>query len=215
MSMKRSLAFHNFRNLFLVVTRYRSRIDRPIPDYCPDVPAPKHSFGTEVNQGLQLLYADHEVQNSESATKITRTNANNFQQPTPSRPKPDYPSWTRWIFGAILTLVLPFWKEKLNKLLKLEEEVEMVAEVVENVAETVERVAVVTEKLSSEVADKIPGDGKLKKAALLIERASTEATKDARIAEDIIHKVEELKQDVETLIEPHVFDRENFAGKKI
>ncbi|GFZ10242.1 hypothetical protein Acr_21g0008410 [Actinidia rufa] len=81
----------------------------------------------------------------------------------------------RWTLGAILSL-LPFGKEKWEGFLRIEGQVENVAEAVENVAEVVEKVAGVAEK---------------------------EAAKDANFAINVIHKVEELKQEVvEKVVEP-------------
>lgn len=65
----------------------------------------------------------------------------------------------------------------------------MVVEEVENVAEVVEMVAVKVEKVSSEVADKLPENGKLKETALVVEQISKAAAKDAQVALDFIHKV--------------------------
>ncbi|KAI3978607.1 hypothetical protein MKX01_015782 [Papaver californicum] len=212
MSVKKT--FQNFRNILVMLTRYRSSVNCPILYNRPDVPILKHRCGSDhQNQGLQLLNPDnHAVHTAESLPQITRKVdiGRTVQQLTPSHATSVYRSWTlwtRWILGAMLTLILPFWKAKWQKLLRLEAEVNMALEVVEHVAETVEKVAVVTEKLSMEMADKLPGDGKLKKAVLLVERVSQESEKDARLTQDILHKLDDLKQDVEKLIEP-IFDGE-------
>jgi hypothetical protein len=65
----------------------------------------------------------------------------------------------------------------------------MVVEEVEIVAEVVEKVASASEKISAEVADKLPAKGKLKEAALFVEHVSEEAVRDAQLTEDFIHKV--------------------------
>lgn len=65
----------------------------------------------------------------------------------------------------------------------------MVAEEVESVAEVVEKVAIKAEKMSSEVANKLPENGKLKETALIVEHISKEAAQDAQLTLDIIHKV--------------------------
>lgn len=62
-------------------------------------------------------------------------------------------------------------------------------EEVENVAQIIERVATVAEKVSAQVADKLPDHTKLKETALLIERVSEIAAQDAQLTQDIIHKV--------------------------
>ncbi|KAG5543914.1 hypothetical protein RHGRI_016616 [Rhododendron griersonianum] len=74
---------------------------------------------------------------------------------------------------------------------------------VESVAELVEKVASVAEKVSSEVADVLPEDSKLKDAAQLVEYVSKEAEKDAHLILKLIHKVDKLKQEaVERVVEP-------------
>ncbi|XP_026432939.1 uncharacterized protein LOC113330340 isoform X2 [Papaver somniferum] len=199
--------FQNFRNIFVILTRYRSSVNCPIIYNRPDVPILKHRCGSDDQNHKP---DDHAVHTAESLTKIKVDMDRTVQQLTPSDTTYVYRSWTlwtRWILGAMLTLILPFWKAKWQKLRRLEVEVEMAVEVVEHVAETVEKVAVVTEKLSMEMTDKIPGDGKLKKAVLFVERVSEEAEKDARLTEDILHKLDDLKEDVEKLIEP-IFDGE-------
>lgn len=65
----------------------------------------------------------------------------------------------------------------------------MVVEEAESVAKVVEKVATVADKISAEVADKLPENGKLKEAALLVERVSEEAFRDAQLTEDFLHKV--------------------------
>ncbi|KAK1359214.1 hypothetical protein POM88_043688 [Heracleum sosnowskyi] len=76
---------------------------------------------------------------------------------------------------------------------------EKAAEEVEYVAEVVEKVAITTEKVSEEVANNLPGNGKLKEAALIVEHLSSVAASDAQLAENIIHKANDLKEDVEEL----------------
>ncbi|PON34125.1 hypothetical protein PanWU01x14_346920 [Parasponia andersonii] len=112
-----------------------------------------------------------------------------------------FPSWARWILGSMLT-VLPFSKEKWEKLQAIEGKAEIVVEDVENIAEVVEKVAIVAEKVSSEVADKLPDNGRLKETALFVERVSKKAVQDAQLTKDFIHKVDELKHDLQIETEP-------------
>ncbi|XP_077224905.1 uncharacterized protein LOC143858154 [Tasmannia lanceolata] len=139
------------------------------------------------NQGMNSSTGEHG-----GRSKLNANMENKLQPAAPNPPKPGFPLWARWVLGSILSLFL-------MKILKIESEVENVAEMIENAAEVVEKVAEVVEKVSSEVADKLPDDGKLKDAVLLVERVSNEAAKDAQTTIDFIHKVDELKQEVETL----------------
>ncbi|KAJ4716843.1 Plastid-targeted protein 2 [Melia azedarach] len=127
--------------------------------------------------------------------------------PAPAPPRFSFAVWARWVLGSILSLSLPFWKLKREKLKKIEGEAEMVVEEAETVAEVVEKVATAAEKLSADVADILPDHSKLKEAALFVERVSKETAHDAHLTKNFIHKVDELEQDLsnmETVIEPLV-----------
>jgi len=65
----------------------------------------------------------------------------------------------------------------------------MVKDTAEAVAEVVEKAATVAEKASSEVAEQLPENGRLRAAAVLLEHASKEVGEEAHLAHDIIHKV--------------------------
>lgn len=62
-------------------------------------------------------------------------------------------------------------------------------EEVEEVAKVVEKVATVAEKVSEDVAEMLPEDGKLRKAALVVEHASKQTAHDAELTEEFVHKV--------------------------
>ncbi|KAL0559854.1 hypothetical protein IC582_000234 [Cucumis melo] len=104
-----------------------------------------------------------------------------------------FPAWAKWIFGTLLSLLVPNW----NKLQRIEDEAEMVMEEVENVAEVVEKVAELTEKVSTEISEKLPEKSKLKEAAQVVENYSKEIAHDAHLTQDILHKVEEWKQKID------------------
>ncbi|BFG41211.1 hypothetical protein CerSpe_274850 [Prunus speciosa] len=103
--------------------------------------------------------------------------------------------WFKWMLGSILSLMLPFWAQNWGKLKRIEGRAEIVMEEVENVAEVVEKVANVAEKVSADVTE-LPDNTKLKETVLLVERASKVAAQDAQLTQDLIHKVETLKQDL-------------------
>jgi hypothetical protein len=65
----------------------------------------------------------------------------------------------------------------------------MVKDMAETAAEVVEDVAAAAEKVSAEVSGQLPEDGRLRHAAVLVEHASHEVAEEARLAQDIIHKV--------------------------
>ncbi|XP_010690209.2 uncharacterized protein LOC104903797 [Beta vulgaris subsp. vulgaris] len=125
--------------------------------------------------------------------------------PTPARPpsptRPPSPAgrvpWIKMVFGSVFSLLLAFWAPKWTTLLRIGGEAEVVLKEVEQTAEIVEKVATVVEKLSEDVANHLPDDNKFKKTVLVVEHISQEAAKDAYIAENLIHKVEVVKQDLE------------------
>lgn len=80
----------------------------------------------------------------------------------------------------------------------------MAAEMAETAADVVEKVATMAEKMASDAAKNLPEDGKLKGAALFVEHASKEVAEEAHLAKDIIHKVDEVKHEVEMFVEPIV-----------
>ncbi|KAL4196440.1 hypothetical protein AMTRI_Chr04g183170 [Amborella trichopoda] len=120
--------------------------------------------------------------------------------------------WAMWALGS-LSLFLPFRKTNRNKAIKIEGEVEEVIEKVETVAKVVEKVAIVVEEVSSYIADKLPEGGNLKEAAILVENVSKEVVNNAQVAKDLIHKLGELKDEVEEVIEPVVKNQELLRAK--
>ncbi|XP_028080682.1 uncharacterized protein LOC114282239 isoform X2 [Camellia sinensis] len=154
-----------------------------------------------------ITATDSQISSTPATTDMVTKHENNNVQPSvpPPPSKPSFPTWVKWLLGSILTLVLPFWKQKWEKLLLLEGEVEAVVEEVEIVAEVVEKVATTAEKVSADMAEKLPDNEILKEAALFVEKVSTATAKDAELTKNFIHKVEELKDDLtdlETMVEP-------------
>uniref|UniRef100_A0A0D3HD22 Uncharacterized protein n=1 Tax=Oryza barthii TaxID=65489 RepID=A0A0D3HD22_9ORYZ len=106
-------------------------------------------------------------------------------------------TWARLVVGSVLAAMAPFLQSKWATLLRIQSEVEMVKDAAETTAEVVEEVAAAVEKASAEVAEaeQLPEHGAHK-------RASREVAEEAHLAHDIIHKVDEIEEDVKTMIEP-------------
>ncbi|CAK9159138.1 unnamed protein product [Ilex paraguariensis] len=121
-------------------------------------------------------------------------------------------SWTCWLLGMVLSIVLPFWRQGLTPLQALRNKVDTIVETAELVVDVVEKAAEEVEKIADEVADKLP-EGGLKAAAVLIGDIAEETAKDARIADDLIDKVEEVQEEVESFFET-VTNQENEAPKE-
>ncbi|KAK4792234.1 hypothetical protein SAY86_022669 [Trapa natans] len=99
-------------------------------------------------------------------------------------------SWTWWILGAVVAVVLPFTKSRWGPLLKLKNEVETVVEMAEEVTEVVEKVA-------EDVAELLPQGGKLRDTVELVEHVAEVTAKDAHMVKGFIEKLEELEKEVE------------------
>lgn len=84
----------------------------------------------------------------------------------------------------------------------------------ETALETIEKVAEFTEKIASDVADALPGDGRLKKAALKIEAIADQVDNDAEKAEALLHKVDQIEEKVDELMEP-IIDKGEDREKEI
>ncbi|PON41438.1 hypothetical protein PanWU01x14_289610 [Parasponia andersonii] len=112
--------------------------------------------------------------------------------------------WNTWqglVFGVVVTLILPFWRSKWGPLLAFKNKVDSVVDSVEAVAEVVEKVAEKVEDIADDIADKLPENGKLKDAVLLIEKIAKETAKDAHLVDEFIEKVEGVEEKVESLFD--------------
>ena len=84
-----------------------------------------------------------------------------------------------YIIGVVLNYIIICELGKLDNVL---ETVETVSEVMEDLAEE-------TEKLAEEVDKRLPQDAKLKEAAQLVEKLAVAVDKEARLTQQLIHKV--------------------------
>ncbi|KAH0989180.1 hypothetical protein GBA52_000663 [Prunus armeniaca] len=121
----------------------------------------------------------------------------------PGTPLPSDPSsgtsWKLWLVGILISVVVPFWKNKWWPLQKFREQVETTLDSVEDVAELVEKVAGEVEKVADDIADHLP-QGDLQKAARFVENVAREAAKDASLADDLIEKVEDVEKELDSII---------------
>ncbi|XP_006652344.1 FK506-binding protein 2-like [Oryza brachyantha] len=109
-------------------------------------------------------------------------------------PIPSMPSWAKWVVGAII-VAIPIYR----KIRTLEDTVEKTAEVA---IEVVDTVAEATEKVAGELADAFPGNENLKEAASMIKTVADVIEGDAEKAEAIIQKVDEIKKEVDGIVDP-------------
>uniref|UniRef100_J3N274 Pterin-binding domain-containing protein n=1 Tax=Oryza brachyantha TaxID=4533 RepID=J3N274_ORYBR len=139
-------------------------------------------------------------------SKVERTEAGAATRSPPRRQKDGERTplltWARLAIASAVAAMAPFLQSKWAALLRIQSEMEMVKDAAEMAAEVAEEVAVAAERASAEVAEQLPENGRLRRAAVLVEQASKEVAEEAHLAQDIIHKVEEIEEDVKAMIEP-------------
>ncbi|KAJ9174918.1 hypothetical protein P3X46_013513 [Hevea brasiliensis] len=165
-----------------------------------------HGYSMD-QRGLKMMMITTNGATRNLDTNMVKVKDDMGKAPVPpvDPPRANYASWAKWMLGSMLSLILPFWKEKWEKLKMIEGEAEIVGEEVESVAAVVQKAATMAENISAEVAEKLPENGKLKETAVLIERVSKATAHDAQLTRDFIHKVDKLKhdfEDLETMVEP-------------
>jgi len=104
------------------------------------------------------------------------------------------PSWAKWVVGAVI-VAIPIYR----RFRTLEDKIEKTAEVA---IEVVDTVAEATEKVAGEVAGAFPGNENLKEAASRIKTVTDAIEEDAEKAEALIHKVDEIKKEVDSIVDP-------------
>ncbi|KAI4307436.1 hypothetical protein L6164_030626 [Bauhinia variegata] len=116
----------------------------------------------------------------------------------PSDPLPG--SWKLWLLGTVMTVLFSFTKGKWGPLLKLKEEFQTKIDAIEDVVDMVEDVAEKVDKVAEEISDNLPA-GKLRDFADFVENVAEQVDKSAELAEDALEKVEEIGEQMETLLE--------------
>ncbi|KAK4430545.1 hypothetical protein Salat_1355200 [Sesamum alatum] len=105
--------------------------------------------------------------------------------------------WKKWLLGVLFTVILPAAGHKGGLLLGLKGKIDQAIETVEHVTEVVEEIAEEADKIVEEVEEKLPGDSKLKEALESFDNLAKMAVKEAKKAEDIVHKVKDVEQEIE------------------
>ncbi|PWA67974.1 hypothetical protein CTI12_AA313330 [Artemisia annua] len=119
--------------------------------------------------------------------------------PLPSGPPPSG-SMRNWVVGIVLTFVLPFFTHKWGPLLLLKNKVDTAVNTVEYVVETIESVATKFDNVIDSITDDLPEDSKLRKSMVAFDELVEGVAKGAHIANDIIDKVEEVEDKLESMI---------------
>ncbi|KAF7002021.1 hypothetical protein CFC21_017564 [Triticum aestivum] len=114
--------------------------------------------------------------------------------PRVNLPMSNMPSWMTLVVGAVL-VAIPIYR----KIRALEDKVEKTAEVAVEVMDTVAEAA---EKVAGEVAEAFPENEGLKEAASRIKTVADAIEEDAELAEALIHKVDELTKEMDSVVGP-------------
>uniref|UniRef100_A0A5B7BDU0 Uncharacterized protein n=1 Tax=Davidia involucrata TaxID=16924 RepID=A0A5B7BDU0_DAVIN len=123
--------------------------------------------------------------------------SDNFQSEAPVPAKPPSPAWKKWMVGLMLSIILPSFRHKWGPFLVLKSKLDTAIETVESVTEVVEELAEEVEKLAEGVENKLPEDTKLKETMQSVEKLAKEAVKEADLAQELIHKVQDAEKEAE------------------
>ncbi|XP_009770098.1 uncharacterized protein [Nicotiana sylvestris] len=194
---------------------YRVRINGESSQLQGIVPATRIGYGGSISPGLRFISSgDYRIPKT---TDQVKNEANIVPPEEPAPSKPSLFAWTKWILGSIISIFLPFWKDKWDNFRRIEGEVEKVVEEVEEVAEVVAAVATKTENVMAGIAEKLPENSLLKEAAVAVENASAVAAKEAQFTSNLIHKVEYVERDLKdlkTMVEPVIEKIEELESSK-
>uniref|UniRef100_A0A0A9D110 Uncharacterized protein n=1 Tax=Arundo donax TaxID=35708 RepID=A0A0A9D110_ARUDO len=109
-------------------------------------------------------------------------------------PIPNMPSWAKWVVGAVI-VAIPVYR----RMRTLEDKIEKTAEVA---VEVIDTVAEATEKVAGEVVEAFPENENIKEIASKIKTVTDAIEEDAEKAEALIEKVDEIKKEVDSIVDP-------------
>ncbi|XP_015890732.2 uncharacterized protein LOC107425276 [Ziziphus jujuba] len=162
------------------------------------------------NMKITITFTDNESDNSQEPVEDFRKPNEEPPDEPPAKPQESSSVWRNWTLGILLSILLPSFRHKWGPYLLLKSQVDMAVETAETVAEVVEDIAEVVEKVADEVADRLPENGKVKDAVESIEHFAEEVAEDAKIAQEFIHKVEEVEEKIESL---NLFDMDRKSDR--
>ncbi|KAL2893696.1 Matrix metalloproteinase-9 [Bienertia sinuspersici] len=157
-----------------------------------------------------------QVQRSRAAVTV-RSSIQPTPSPTPSpSPSPSPPptpppdaansgSWAGfpgkgWIAGIVISLLLPFLKDKWGPLFFLKKNIAQKLQAVEDVAETLEKVADRVDHITEDFGKSLP-DGSFKNAVGMIETVAERVELAAHYTDQAIDKIQELEGEMESYAE--------------
>ncbi|XP_021981929.2 uncharacterized protein LOC110877991 isoform X1 [Helianthus annuus] len=105
-----------------------------------------------------------------------------------------------WIVGIVFTFVLPFCTHKWGPLLQIKNKVDNVVNTAEYIMETIEAVAEKVDNVIDNITDDLPENSSIRKTMEAVDELVEGVAKSAHIANDIIDKVEEVENKLESMI---------------
>ncbi|KAK9165774.1 hypothetical protein Scep_000965 [Stephania cephalantha] len=135
---------------------------------------------------------------------------------SPAVPLPSgspFPGWLNWTLLTIIPLLLPIFKNKWAPLLAFKKQVDTAIETVETISEVVEEVAVGVDKIADEVAESLPDGSKLKEIVCKLDEVAEGVIRTADFTQDIINKVEEAGDTLETQLQNSANNEESLKQK--
>ncbi|KAK9163899.1 hypothetical protein Syun_004801 [Stephania yunnanensis] len=154
------------------------------------------------NQRLYLFNTNPRRPNT--IIKMDLNAVENLIPGSPAAPLPSgspFPGWLNWTLLTIIPLLLPIFKNKWAPLLAFKKQVETAIETVETISEVIEEVAVGVDKIADEVAESLPDGSKLKEIVCKLDEVAEGVIKTADFTQDIINKVEEAGDALETQLQ--------------
>ncbi|KAJ8772229.1 hypothetical protein K2173_027406 [Erythroxylum novogranatense] len=192
--------------------RICQRYEAASPNWFPLATSlPIRKFQLAGNQMLQTYTSNLELRHSNKKRDMGVYGVIESGSTIISDPSPG--SWNFWILGIIVTVILPFTKSKWGPLLKIKEKFDSSLQTAEQVTEVVEEVAEEVEKVAEEVADKLPAEGAFKEAVLFVEVVAKETVKDAKLADDVLERVEKMEKEVVSAVESDI-DKASWIAKE-
>ncbi|CAI9303024.1 unnamed protein product [Lactuca saligna] len=120
-------------------------------------------------------------------------------------------SMESWVLCIVLTFVLPFITHKWGPLIALKNRVDTAVDMAEHIAEVIEDVAGKVDKVIDNITDDLPEDSKLRKRLEAVDELIEGVAMSAHIANDIIDKVEEAEDKLESLILSHANEEKDIG----
>ncbi|KAG9132740.1 hypothetical protein Leryth_014027 [Lithospermum erythrorhizon] len=151
-----------------------------------------HSFGTTYSAGPAVNVHRSKRFGEFKAVEAIPETAEGFLALFPA----DTP-WYAWAGAAMVAIPLA-----IQRIVKLTNDVEAVADTIEGIADTVGKVAEQVDKAADDIVEKLP-EGKLKEMISKVDDIAEATIRESQKVEDLMDKVEEMSNEMEEFIIQH------------